>query len=332
MQISNMQICKGSVIFVKDPSLPSHLKNRPLIVVSDYIPVYGTVWAVEVTSQKKPGILVHLHNYTTGKACGDCELSYVKPYNIFSISVSTVVSCIGVIPPHIMKEIDKSIDFFLGRSEVIPPYLKGLSDYYSVEFTDGSDLGTSYMPREPLGASYLNSYNPGTHQNASPRDEENSSFLSKIKKGVEIQKFWKKDKISFTSYSDICEEDWALIVSRSMTNKQICEHYGVTRGTADKLKEKITKISIEMALTNLSKIIADNKTLKDLDMITILGLYIVNRFEPEFFNKFEKEIIVEVRNISAMLEKSLISKDGRAWFRVKGWYQKNINATAIFNK
>ena len=139
MKISNLQITKGSIIFLKseilnDNKSKEYLKNRPLIVVSEHIKLYNSIMVCECGSRKRPGIPIYLHSYRTGFPLGDNDCTNVYPHALTTISLYDIESSIGILDPQIIKEIDKSIDFFLGRTEEIPRYLKPYESLFTYSY------------------------------------------------------------------------------------------------------------------------------------------------------------------------------------------------------
>lgn len=138
MRVSNVQIAKGSVVYAKFPDKypGGYLQDRPLIVVSNPIPVFDQVIVCETGTKMKPGIEIRLWNYFADKAVGNAPISTIYPYCLHTIPVEYIVQTIGMIDPYIMKAVDKSIQFFTGLSEEIPEYLKYEADKcFGVSYT-----------------------------------------------------------------------------------------------------------------------------------------------------------------------------------------------------
>lgn len=132
MRISNLQFAKGSIIYARFPQEMDYLNGRPLIVVSDHIPVYDCVWVVKCGTRGKAGINISLFNYATKDYIGGQQVTTIYPYNIYTVKVSQIISTIGILDRRVMKKVDEAIDFFTGRSDVVPEFLSA----FATELTD----------------------------------------------------------------------------------------------------------------------------------------------------------------------------------------------------
>lgn len=132
MRISNLQFAKGSIIYARFPQEMDYLNGRPLIVVSDHIPVYDCVWVVKCGTRGKAGINISLFNYATKDYIGGQQVTTIYPYNIYTVKVSQIISTIGILDRRVMKKVDEAIDFFMGRSDEVPEFLRA----FESEMTD----------------------------------------------------------------------------------------------------------------------------------------------------------------------------------------------------
>ena len=138
MRVSNLQFSKGAVVFAEFPptSADNFMNNRPLIVVSNPIPVFNQVVVCQTGTKMKPGIQIRLWNYQTNRAVGTTEISTAYPYNLVTIKTENIIRCIGHIDPYTMKAIDKAIGFFLGFNDEVPEFLRGQeNEFFSVGYT-----------------------------------------------------------------------------------------------------------------------------------------------------------------------------------------------------
>lgn len=186
MRISNLQFAKGSIVYARFTDELEHLNGRPLIVVSDHIPVYDCVWVVECGTRGKAGINISLFNYATKDFIGGQQITTIYPYNIYTVKVSQIISTIGVLDRRIMKKVDEAIDFFMGRSDNVPEFLSSFADemtsvsyqpanmpYTRVDEGIGSDYdythsSTIYPVQQPSGE---NAWNVPTPAASTPNTE-----------------------------------------------------------------------------------------------------------------------------------------------------------------
>lgn len=211
MQHSNLLIVKGSVIYIdsgtkESKEVPQFLWDRPLVVISNPNPIYDTVNVCMTGTRKKPGIKCSLYNYAKMTAIGHEEVSTIYPYQIFTIHTSLISNVIGVMNPYIMAEVDKSIDFFLGRSMEVPKFLEEFSHLFGVEYQGAK--------KEHIKE------NPFIHKNLLGRNKPvESAATGKDKKKKKKDKKRSKDKPSKESVCKNEKEEEVLTQQETVTKE-----------------------------------------------------------------------------------------------------------------
>ena len=239
MRISNLQYAKGTVVICEfdDPNI-NYLNRKPLIVVGILNPIFGQVIVCSTGTKQKPGIACRLFNYYAGKAIGDCEISTIYPYQLYTISTVNIVRTIGIIDPFIMKEIDKSIKFFMGFSDDIPEYLKDHENCFGVQYTYAMeryigqnehvsskmiDSIRNQRPTHPMSRNPLNNLNLDVKEDRELAEEKKPStnnvkdFDKKsTKKAADMSALYKVDSTKlYEVYDRLSEEkDWIKIPSK----------------------------------------------------------------------------------------------------------------------
>ena len=142
MRISNIQFSKGSIVYADfgENNEFSYLNGKPLVIVSNPIPIFNEVVVCETGTRGKPGISISLWNYYAGKFISGTQLSTVYPYGLHTIQTKTIRNMIGMLDPYIMKKVDDAIKFFMGYSDEVPEFLRN---------NQQNLFGVTYVPANP---------------------------------------------------------------------------------------------------------------------------------------------------------------------------------------
>lgn len=302
MRYSNYMFSKGSIVFIKaSPSSDkAYLNGRPLIVVSNPTHIMNTLLVCTTGTQNKPGIEISLYNHYSKSYCGDNVISKIYPYNILTIYVDQIESSLGQLDPFIMKELDNAIDFHLGRTDVVPGYLKNIEDelcgvtykeiedrYYTQEAIHQSTLpsfpkfAASRYTREVAATSMPTEDKvDDATENTTSKNDNKSIVLEWANKSVSVSgdiiKKYCHNEAEVGKLLD--EESVAIIVSRAAPISTISEKFNISKQHASFLRITLTNISIQMATFQLTKPDARSKYPPDY---IIIGMILLNAFAPD---------------------------------------------------
>lgn len=201
MRKSNLLITKGSVIFAKFEAntKDAYLNDRPLVVVSNPTNILNSITVCTCGTREKPGILASFWNYERNTYIGGNEVSNIYPYMLLTIRIEAIKCCIGQLDPYVMHAIDKAIDYHLGRTTELPPYLNPV--YEEVQYVGYNNINTRDFTKneiisEELRGSYTEKWTKGIVQapqikvkdTIKKNKKKKSKDLSKKKKDKEIEK------------------------------------------------------------------------------------------------------------------------------------------------
>lgn len=96
------------------------LDNRPVLIISEYVDSYNSSVIVvpTTTSSHRYGIDITMPNDK-----GEPEFTNIMPMRIRSVPVNYLKKYIGKINDDILDKVYSSLDYHLGRSDVIPDYV-----------------------------------------------------------------------------------------------------------------------------------------------------------------------------------------------------------------
>ena len=318
MRYSNYLFTKGSIVFVKVPetSENSYLNNRPLIVVSNPIPIMSTLMVCLTGTKNKPGIEVSLYNHYYKKFVGDNKVSKIYPYNIITIRTDQIVSSIGQLDPYIMKEVDVAIDFHLGRTNVVPGYLKSIEN--TLCGVTYNEMNYNYVIQEMINPGLFGKFiqcaaddvcpvvnDGGTPKYNAPTEWDiahsmltpasNSSILTKdsVNQWMKSENSASSDDIkkhcrdSIELVKLLDEKSVAMIVSRLVPVSLISEKYDISKQQAAFLRISLTNVATNMAkLMITSKEVVRSKNPPDY---IIIGMLLIKVFSPELIKDYSTE-------------------------------------------
>ena len=169
MRKSNLLITKGSVVFAKFEAntKDAYLNDRPLVVVSNPTNILNSITVCTCGTREKPGILASFWNYERNTYIGGNEVSNIYPYMLLTIRIEAIKCCIGQLDPYIMEAIDKAIDYHLGRTTELPPYLNPVQEeiqYVGYNTINSHNFTRNEIISEELRESYTGKWTKGTVQ------------------------------------------------------------------------------------------------------------------------------------------------------------------------
>lgn len=169
MRKSNLLITKGSVIFAKFEAntKDAYLNDRPLVVVSNPTNILNSITVCTCGTREKPGILASFWNYERSTYIGGNEVSNIYPYMLLTIRLEAIKCCIGQLDPYVMNAIDKAIDYHLGRTTELPPYLNPVQEeiqYVGYNTINGHSFTRNEIISEELRESYTGKWTKGMVQ------------------------------------------------------------------------------------------------------------------------------------------------------------------------
>lgn len=330
MRYSNYVFTKGSIVFIEVPqsSDKSFLNGRPLIVVSNPTHILNTLVVCTTGTRDKPGIEVSFWNHSDGCYVGNAEVSKIYPYSMTTIYTQDIISSIGQLDPFIMKELDKAIDFHLGRTDEVPGYLakdasyitevthNPVKDIYITEEAISDKLKTPYKNRKER-KTFANRY---------------GNFISKTSKKSDVDKYLTDtditqwiDKIPDPKfnladmYKDssrlICsldEESVAMIVSRIVTVSEVADKYSVNNRIATVLRNRLTEIAIRLGSNYLTGKISPSTNSDRLADHILIGMILTKAFTPkEFASRWTSKFDADMEKISHKY--NINTDDRRTW-------------------
>lgn len=169
MRKSNLLITKGSVVFAKFEAntKDAYLNDRPLVVVSNPTNILNSITVCTCGTREKPGILASFWNYERNTYIGGNEVSNIYPYMLLTIRLEAIKCCIGQLDPYVMNAIDKAIDYHLGRTTELPPYLSPVQEdiqYVGYNTINSHSFTRNEIISEELRDSYTGKWINGTVQ------------------------------------------------------------------------------------------------------------------------------------------------------------------------
>lgn len=339
MRQSNYLFSKGSIVFVKfDPASPNaYLNGRPLIVVSNPTHIMHTLIVCTTGTQDKPGIEVSFYNHFDNSYVGGNPVSNIYPYNLLTIHTNQICSTIGQLDPYVMMELDKAIDFHLGRSMEVPGYMKCVTH----ELT-----GVTHNPiqgdkvSDEWVASECTMQVPYKKERWSTREDpvnnkpvvENTRDIDEIAAIVapidaDRIEDWITEPISkdidFEDISknpsnamrQIDEESFALIISRAVSLTHMCKRYSINKYTATIARAVFTNFAVKIAkgvVTGDPQVSQISGT--DIPEYVIIGMVILREFSSNTsynFSKYSKQIE------DIIIKYNLDMSNGRTWRSVE---------------
>lgn len=304
MRISNLQFAKGSIVYANfSGDENSYLNGRPLLIVSNYIPIFSSVWAVPITtSLDKPGIKCLIWNYHTNAPMGGAQCSVIKLHEIISISTGNIHSCIGTMDPIIMKKVDEAIQYYLGYSDAIPQFMEdcekdNVPQYVKLSetFYDRNQRVSIKYERDEIIHRQLQSIPEFTENSkkrvfdygeemtinsVQSRQENDISTFNEIPLQTAIDIWNSGEKLNVPKLlcndiswvnKNIPERDIAMVISRNVSLVEIKDRYDLkNERNARMLRDSIFKCAVSRFRCRCS--------CKTIDHIDILVYIILNKF------------------------------------------------------
>lgn len=336
MRHSNYIFTKGSIVFVKyPPSSPNaFLNGRPLIVVSNPTHILRTLVVCTTGTQDKPGIGVSFWNHADKCYVGDAEISNIYPYSMMTIYTDKIVSSIGQLDPFIMKEVDRAIDFHMGRSDIIPNYLMDHSDYIcSVSHNNAHD---KYITKEHVSEEFEPPYkyrkeHRKDHVNSEgrfKRTKKTAPTVPQILTNDDIMAWVNEAPAENIDLSKICREPSVviqaideksvnLIVSRAVPISLVAKKYKINQRTATFLRITLTNISIRLGINLINGKLTRSSFDVPADYIYI-GMALAKAFAPDSLTGSETEYSDEISRVSHFYK--INTEDRRTWKSVESFY------------
>ena len=308
MRQSNYLFTKGSIVFVRfnKDHYYSYLNGRPLIVVSNPSHIMNTLIVCTTGTQDKPGIEVSFWNHFANQHVGGVEVSKIYPYSMMTIHSDQIISTIGQLDPFIMRELDKAIDFHLGRSTEVPGYLLNIEAELTSVTHNTIDL--KHVRADSISAEYRSAI-PYKKEVVREHKEEDLGVDDRadIEEAVE-------DEVPEYNFSEIYndpseliaaidEESVNAIVSRTMSIHAMCRKYNLGKYQAKVMRENITKFVCDFArnlLDNIPEVRSlRTENLADYAFIGMALLWAFSTSSEYDFTKYESEIeeVIEKYNI-----------------------------------
>ena len=320
MRFSNYVFTKGSIVFVRFPSSSekAFLNGRPLIVISNPSHLLRTLTVCMTGTQDKPGIKASFWNHVDKCYVGDVEESNIYPYSIMTIYTDQIVSSIGQLDPFIMKEVDKAIDFHLGRTDEIPGYLKSYDDHIrGVNYNEADSKyirGESVSDKFTASYDYKREYHRQANSFKSPKPEKNGNTCitnddimawtnEKPTEEIDLSKICR-------NYSELVkvmdEKSVNLIVSRVVPITLIAKKYSIIT---------LTNISVRLGVALLNGECDNQDILEDYILI---GMVLAKAFAPNSIKTDTDKYNELIDRISAKYK--INTEDRRTWKGIESFY------------
>ena len=348
MRYSNYIFTKGSIVFVRFPAASdmAYLNGRPLVVVSNPTHLMRTLIVCTTGTQDKPGIEVSFYNHMDKTFVGDAEISNIYPYCMLTIYTDQIVASIGQLDPYIMQEVDKAIDFHLGRSNEVPDYLKKFEDY--ICGVSHNAVRDRYIKKEGISSDLKPAY-PYKREHRKTQDEsrldtpkgsrrvtntvnKNSDVSSELQipqvTNEQIMTWVAEPPKSEVTVQMICnntsalmstldEESVALIISRAVPLALVAKKYNLNQRNASFLRIPLTNLSIRLALSILNGNSSSTKIEDYADYIWI-AMALCKAFIP---NKITGDTSAYDEHINLIAHKYKINtEDRRTWKSIENFY------------
>lgn len=235
MRKSNLLITKGSVVFAKFEAntKDAYLNDRPLVVVSNPTNILNSITVCTCGTREKPGILASFWNYERNTYIGGNEVSNIYPYMLLTIRLEAIKCCIGQLDPYVMNAIDKAIDYHLGRTTDLPPYLNPVQEeiqYVGYNAINNHSFTRNEIVSEELRESYTGKWINGTVQAPQIKVKDTIKKNKKKKgKGVVEKKNAKlaeeiktqSDQLGLRNYDEFTRDESDNDISQEAYNKII---------------------------------------------------------------------------------------------------------------
>ena len=334
MRYSNYIFTKGSIVFVKFPasSKEAYLNGRPLIVVSNPTHILKTLIVCSTGTQDKPGIEVSFWNHNDGCYVGDNVVSKIYPYSLMTIYTDDIVSSIGQLDPFIMKEVDKAIDFHLGKSDEIPGYLKDQYNY--ICGVSNNPIDDKYISKEHTNEHFTPHYAYRKEHRRSitskklPTKYSRSTLTNYQITDVDIARWVNESPDKELNLPAICknpselihaidEKSVNMIVSRIVPIALIAKKYGINQRVATFLRITLTNISVKLGVNIINgKIKSEDRS--DLADYVVIGMILANAFSND---SIKSNIHLYDSIINQISHKYRINtEDRRTWRSVETFY------------
>lgn len=310
----NNMFGKGSIVIANNSAaLPAFLYGRPLVVVSDYIPIMSKIMVAEVTTKDQPGIKCRLRGTRYGDANAIVD-SVILPYSLFTIPTNAVYRYCGMLDRRIMEEVDNSVKFFLGYSDEIPKYIKNSETYYpNIEYNIPEDSKNIIEnPNEEKcrrGDKHLKNKN-NKYSNSSKFDQPKkynvfALYSPLLPKDFDIEKWINQP----TSFDKLTTMDKAVIISRMVTLRQLEKKFSKSVASVTEYRKVLT----DEAITIAKDIISNNDYPKD--DFSAIGIAIAIIYYPVILNGKTSDYVQNINHIiSEYLETYNIDfKDTVVW-------------------
>lgn len=290
----NNMFGKGSIVIANNSAaLPAFLYGRPLVVVSDYIPIMSKIVVAEITTKDQPGIKCRLRGTRYGDASAIVD-SVIMPYSLFTIPTNAVYKYCGMLDRVLMEEVDNSVKFFLGYNDEIPKYIKNVDEVYPIiEYNipeDSSNIienpNEEKCRRNDKHFTFRKNMSQATSDNVGLHDVF-KLYEPSISKSFDI-KGWLEHPVSFNQLSTV---DKAIIISRMVTLRELEKKLSKSNGTITEYRKILTEEAVDLAKSTISK----NDYPKD-DFAAI-GIAIAIVYYPEILNEKTFEYTQNIKHI-----------------------------------
>ena len=288
----NNMFGKGSIVIANNSAaLPAFLYGRPLVVVSDYIPIMSKIVVAEITTKDQPGIKCRLRGTRYGDANAIVD-SVILPYSLFTIPTNAVYKYCGMLDRRIMEEVDNSVKFFLGYNDEIPKYIKDAKTLYpNIEYNIPEDSSNIIEnPNEEKcrrNDKHLRKNNKRLNSNKAKRYNVFELYNPSLSKDFDIER-WLNHPVSFDQLSIV---DKTIIISRMVTLKELEKKLSKSNGTITEYRKILTDEAINIA----KDVISNNDYPKD--DFTAIGIAIAIIYYPEILNEKTSEYVQNIKQI-----------------------------------
>lgn len=338
MRYSNFIFTKGSIVFVRYPvsSDQAYLNGRPLVIVSNPTHLMNTVVVCTTGTRDKPGIEASFYNYGNKAFVGNAKKSNIYPYSMRTIYTDQIIESIGQLDPFIMQELDKAIDFHLGRTNEVPGYLKNIAtDICGVTYNpaNGKRIAHDELINPAFSAPYTypnerRKTNNNSKKFKTPKKTEIRSDINQITNNDIIE--WSNDSFDDTIkmnniYKDsvelmkvLDERSVAFIVSRVVPIALIAKKYNVNPKVATHLRITLTNISVKIAISILNANPTSSVKISNSADYVVIGMILAKAFSP---NAIKTNTSVYDKRINDIAYKyKMNTGDRRIWRSVEQFY------------
>lgn len=159
-RITNVQYPPGAIVRGRLPReycgiAYEYLNGRPLIVISQQSQMFDNLIVIPCGSRNRPGIEINIWDYKHNRYVSDHDKSLAYPYNLTQIRVNFIEETLGFIDSFTMKEIMRCVQYHLGLSDYIPPYMAKIhEELYAPRYSLGTEDNTQLSDPHPMIGKY----------------------------------------------------------------------------------------------------------------------------------------------------------------------------------